>query len=230
MSLFPFMQAPGPDRRLASESFRQLFGDLAKLVTNRNVVIGVVMFILPAATFSMSNFLGGVGADFNATPAFVGLIGGVGVVVAGVAGALLFQPLNRLLPARPLYVTVGLVGSCITLALALAPHIPIAYAFALIAQNIIQSLAITTQTAITFDIIGRANPLASTTFCFVNSAYGVPISYMLLIDGAGYRHAGVAGSFAYDGLAGIVASLLLAGMLFALARRSGRRVLDSASK
>ena len=71
---FPFMQAPGPDRRLARESFPQFFGELVSLVKRREVLVAVIMFAAPAGTFSLTNFLGGRGNDFHASPGFVGLV------------------------------------------------------------------------------------------------------------------------------------------------------------
>ena len=219
---FPFMQAPGPDRRLARESFPQFFGDLVSLVKRREVLIAILLFAAPAGTFSLTNFLGGHGNDFHASPGFVGLVGGVGVAAGGIVGCLIFPALSRLLPLRPLYLTVGLVGAVFTLGLILLPHTPASYAIVLITENLFQSLAITASMAIIFETIGRNNPLASTTFCFVGSAYGVPISYMLYVDAFGFTRGGIAGSLVIDAVTGIVASLSLGAMLWWLARRPGR--------
>jgi PAT family beta-lactamase induction signal transducer AmpG len=217
---FPFMRAPGPDRRLASESFAQFFGDLVSLVKRREVLIAVILFAAPAGTFSLTNFLGGRGNDFHASAGFVGLVGGVGVAAGGIFGCLVFPTLSRLMPLRPLYLAVGIVGALCTLGLMLLPRIPMSYAIILIAENLFQSLAITTSIAVAFETIGRDNPLAATTFCFVTSAYGVPISYMLYVDAFGFDRAGIAGSLAIDAIAGILASVLLGLMLLRLARKS----------
>ena len=224
------MPAPGPDRRLASESFPQFFGDLVTLVRRREVLIAIVLFIAPAGTFSLTNFLGSRGADFHASPSFVGLVGGAGVAIGGIAGCLLFPPLSRLLPLRPLYLAIGAVGALFTLALILLPHTPASFAIALISVNLFQALAITNSMAIIFETIGRDNPLASTTFCFIGSAYGVPISYMLYLDAFGFARRGIAGSFAFDALAGLVASFLLAVLLFILARGHRLPHLRSATR
>jgi PAT family beta-lactamase induction signal transducer AmpG len=218
--VFPFMQAPGPDRRLASESFPQFFGDLAALVKRREVLIAVLLFITPAGTFSLTNFLAGHGEDFHASLGFVGLVGGVGVALGGIFGCLIFRPLRNLMPLRPLYLTVGFIGSVFTLGLRFLPHVPASFAIALIAENIFQSLAITISMGIIFDTIGRDNSLASTTFCFIGSAYGVPISYMLYVDAFGFHHGGIGGSLAVDAITGIVASVLLGAMLYWFAQRS----------
>lgn len=216
---FPFMPAPGPDRRLAGESFSSFFRDLVAIVRRREVLVALVLFIAPAATFSLTNFLGARGNDYHASVAFVGLIGAVGGTIGGVAGCLLFPPLSRLLPLRPLYLAIGITGSCMTLCLTLLPHVPTTFAVALIAENLFQSCAITTSTAIQFDVIGQNNPLASTTFCFIGSAFGLPISYMLYVESFGYSHGGINGSLVTDALTGLLACVLLGAMLYWLARR-----------
>ena len=218
--VFPFMQAPGPDRRLASESFPQFFGDLVSLVKRREVLVAIILFAAPAATFSLTNFLGGRGNDFHASPGFVGLVGGVGVAFGGLVGCLVFPAVSRLMPLRPLYLTVGMVGALGTLGLIFLPRVPVSYAILLITENLFQALAITTSTAVTFETIGRDNPLASTTFCFVTSAYGVPISYMLYVDAFGFSRGGISGSLATDAFTGMLASILLGLMLLWLARKS----------
>jgi PAT family beta-lactamase induction signal transducer AmpG len=217
---FPFMQAPGPDRRLASESFPQFFGDLVSLVKRREVLIAIVLFVAPAGTFSLTNFLGSRGGDFHASPGFVGLVGGAGVAAGGIVGCLIFPLLSRLMPLRALYLAVGVVGALCTLGLILLPHAPASYAIVLITENLFQSLAITVSMGVIFETIGRNNPLASTTFCFIGSAYGVPISYMLYVDAFGFARGGIAGSLAIDAIAGILASVALGGMLLWLGRRA----------
>lgn len=216
---FPFMQAPPPDRRLASESFPQFFGELLSLVKRREVLVAVLLFAAPAATFSLTNFLGGRGNDFDASPGFIGVVGGVGVAAGGITGCLIFPSLSRLMPLRPLYLSVGILGALCTLALILLPHTPATFAILLITENLFQSLAITVSTAVNLDTIGRDNPLASTTFCFIGSAYFLPISYMLYVDTFGFAHGGIAGSLAADAGAGILASIALGTMLVWLSRR-----------
>lgn len=218
--VFPFMPAPGPDWRLASESFPRFLRDLACLVRRREVLVAVILFAAPAATFSLTNFLGSRGGDFHASPGFVGLVGGIGVSAGGIFGCLAFPALSRLMPLRPLYLTIGLVGALSTLGLMLLPRTPGSFAIILITENVFQSLAITTSIAVIFETIGRNNALASTTFCFIASAYSLPISYMLYIDAFGFVRGDIAGSLAIDASAGIVASVVLGLMLVWLSRRS----------
>jgi len=114
---------------------------------------------------------------------------------------------------------VGAFGAMCTLLLILLPHTPASYALILITENLFQSLAVTTSFAIIFETVGRDNPLASTTFCFIGSAYGLPISYLLYVDAFGFARGGIAGSLVIDAISGILACALLAMMLLWLARR-----------
>lgn len=216
---FLFMPAPGPDRRLASESFAQFFRDLVTLLKRREVLFAIVLFAAPAGTFSLTNFLGSRGNDFHASPGFVGLVGGIGVTIGGVVGSLLFPLFGRRWPLRPLYLAVGIVGALCTLGLILLPRVPASFAVILIAEQLFQCLAITTATAIAFETIGRNNPMASTMFCVLLSAFGVPISYMLYVDAFGFARGGIGGGLAADALTGIAACVLLGAMLVWMARK-----------
>jgi PAT family beta-lactamase induction signal transducer AmpG len=223
--VFPWMPAPGPDRRLARESFRQFFGEVLHVLKRREVLIALVLFLAPAATFSLVNLLGGLGSDFDASSHFVGLVGGGGVLIAGIAGCLVFALIGRLLPLRYLYLAIGAVGSIFTLGLILLPRTPLTFAVALIGENVFQSVSITASTAIAFETIGRNNPLAATTYCLMLSAFNVANTYMLVVDGWGYAWHGVAGSYAMDAILSLGACMGLAAGLLWLSRRREPAVL-----
>ena len=218
-AVFPWMPAPGPDRRLARESFPQFFGEVLSIVKRREVLIAIVLFIAPASTFSLVNLLGGLGGDFHASTHFVGLVGGGGVLLGGILGCLIFPLIDRLLPLRYLYLAVGMVGALFTLTLIALPRTPTTFAVALIGENVFQSAAIVASTAIAFETVGRVNPLAATTYCLMISAFNIANTYMLIVDGWGYAWRGVAGSYATDAFVSLAASLLLAALLVSLSRR-----------
>jgi PAT family beta-lactamase induction signal transducer AmpG len=229
IAVFPWMPSPGADRRLARESFAQFFGEVLSIVRRREVLIAIVLFIAPAATFSLVNILGGLGGDFHASSHFVGLVGGAGVLLGGIVGCLLFPLIDRLLPLRFLYLAIGAVGSLFTVALILMPATPTTFALALIGENIFQSAAITASTAIAFETVGRGNPLAATTYCLMISAFNIANTYMLIVDGWGYAWRGVAGSYAIDAAVSLLASLLLAAVLLWVSRRAQPEKLHDAA-
>jgi PAT family beta-lactamase induction signal transducer AmpG len=117
-------------------------------------------------------------------------------------------------------IAIGAAGAIFTLVLIALPHTPATFAVALIGENIFQALAITASTAIAFETIGRRNPMAATTYCLMVSAFNIPISYMLFVDGAGYAWQGVAGSYAADACLSLCASVLLGGFLIRYLRRA----------
>ena len=106
------MPAPGPDRRLARESFTQFLGEAASLLKQRDVLLAMVMFLSPAAVFSLTNLLSGLGRDFQASTHFVGLVGGAGVFLGGICGCLGYRFIDRRLPVRLLYLAIGICGAC----------------------------------------------------------------------------------------------------------------------
>ena len=219
IAVFPWMAAPGPDQRLASESFRQFFAEVVGVVRRPQVLLALAMFVAPASSFALVNLLGGLGSDFRASAHFVGAVGGAGVLFAGIAGCLVFPLIDRLMPLRYLYLTIGIVGALFTLTLMLLPRTPLAFATALIGENVFQSAAITTSIAIAFETIGHRNPLAATTFSVIVSVLNIPNTYMVVVDGWGYAWRGVDGSLLVDAGASLAACGLLTLLLGYLSMR-----------
>lgn len=88
------------------------------------------------------------------------------------------------------------------------------FMLACVGEYLFSSLAATCAVAVTFDTIGRDNPLASTIFSVLLAAQNFPIVYMIAVDGHAYAWRGVAGSFVADAGLGIASCLLLALMLW----------------
>lgn len=215
-AIFLFIRAPGPDRRLAAESFGQFSREVLALLGRREVLIALLLFVTPCSSFALTDILGGLGGDFHATARMVGLAGGAGAIFPGLLGCLLFPILARRLRLRFFYLANGLLGCLFTLALILLPHAAWTFAVALFGEYLFQAVAFSLQIGIAFETIGRNNPLAATTFTFLSAATNVPVTYMMLVDGWGYSKGGVAGSLAMDGGIGIATCLLLGLVLYRL--------------
>jgi PAT family beta-lactamase induction signal transducer AmpG len=212
-TIFLFIPAPGPDRRLAGESFGQFSREILLLLRRREVLITLLLFLTPCGSFALTNMLGGLGNDFSASPRMVSLAGGVGAVVPGVLGCLLFPLLAKRMPLRLLYLANGTLGGLFTLSLLALPHAPWTFALALMGQFLFQAISYTGTVALSFEAIGQNNPLAATTFTFLIAATNVPVAYMLYLDGRAYSFGGVRGSFAADALISIVVCVLLGWFL-----------------
>ena len=139
----------------------------------------------------------------------VSLLLGVGYIVAGGAGLTLVPLLAEKFPLRPAYLGIGIVGALFTFGSLLLPRAPSTFALVFTGELIFQSLALSVATGIVFEVIGRDNPLASTTFTLLTAVMCVPISYMGFLDGWGYDAGGLAGGFAVDASLGMAACVLL---------------------
>jgi PAT family beta-lactamase induction signal transducer AmpG len=217
--LFPFIPAPGPDRKLASESFANFWADIAALMKRPQVVTALLLFILPCASFALTNVLGGVGNDFRASERLVSVAAGIGSVLAGVVGSFAVAPLAKRFPLRPAYLGIGIAGGLFTLALLVLPHSPAVFAVAITGENLFQAMSFATANAITFETVGPGNPLAATLFTVLIGVSNLPIVYMGYLDAAGYRWHGISGSFIADAGLSIAVCAVLAVFLFRPARR-----------
>lgn len=213
MLLFLAMPAPGPDRRLARESFGRFWAEVAALVTKREVQVALLLFLLPCASFALTNVLGGVGKDFAASEHLVSLFAGAGSVSAGLVGSFLLQPLAKRFRLRPLYLGIGIAGGLFTLSLLAMPRAPWCFGLAITGENLFQALGFAAGNAITFEVIGPGNPLAATLFTLLMAASNLPIFYMGIIDGHGYDWNGITGSFITDASISVAVCLVLSWIL-----------------
>jgi PAT family beta-lactamase induction signal transducer AmpG len=207
--LFFFIPAPQPDPLLASESFGRFWREVASLLGRRGVLIGLALFMLPSASFALTNVLGGIGKDYQASATTVSFLAGAGSILAGVGGSFLVPQFAKKIPLRSLYLAIGIVGAGFTLATLLLPRAPWAFGVVFTGEIIFQALAFTAANGITFEIIGPNNPLAATTFTLLIAATNLPITYMGIIDGWGYDRGGLVGSFIVDAGVSMSACIVL---------------------
>jgi PAT family beta-lactamase induction signal transducer AmpG len=216
--LFLWTPCPPADGRLASESFRDFARDVLALLRNPSVLWTLLLFGMPAASFALTNTLGGLGRDFHISEQMVGLIGGAGVAIAGVVGSLVIPPLAERVAPRPLYLLVGLFGAAFTLAVIILPRSPAIFGLALMGENLFQAAAFSVANVITLRTIGEDSPLAATQFGLLTAATALPLTIMQVIDGQAYGVGGLAGSLLADALVSGAACLGLAALLWVFRR------------
>lgn len=205
---------PPADRRIATEGFRGFARDLAALLRKSSVLWTVLLFVLPAASFALTNALGGLGTDFHSSERIVSLLSGAGLTVAAVVGSLTIPLLSKKIAPRPLYLMIGGFGAIFTLFLVASPHTPMTFALAILGQNVFQAAAFATENMITLRTIGPNNPLAATQFGLLGATANLPIAYMQYLDGRGYAAGGVNGSLLTDALISGAAVLVLTAVLW----------------
>ena len=224
-SLFLLIPAPGPDGRLAGESFAQFNREILTLLKRREVVVVLLLFLSPCSSFVMPNLLGGLGADFHASARAVSFWGGVGAFIPGLLGCFIFPVIARRVRLRFFYLANGILGCLFTLSLVVMPHTTGTFAAALFGEYLFQAVAFSIQIGIVFEAIGADNPLAATTFSFLTAATNVPVTYVTLLDGRAYAKAGITGTLFVDAAIGIV-TCLVAGTV--LARMEEKRAVVAA--
>lgn len=171
-----------------------------------------------AGSFALANVLTGLGEDYHAPMRLVSLVGGGGVILAGVVGSPIYPVFARRIALRPLYLLTGITGAAFTLLILTLPKTSSIFSLALIGETTFQALAVTGAFAIVFETIGRDNPFSATTFCVLLSAVNISITYMVGVDGQAYEWHGLTGMYLTDAGLGIIACVLLGLVLMAASR------------
>jgi hypothetical protein len=91
------------------------------------------------ASFALTNMLAGLGRDFATSERVVGLVTGVGLIVAGVVGSLAVPRLIIAIPPRVLYVLIGTAGALFTFMLLTLARTSTTFALAVFGENTFQS-------------------------------------------------------------------------------------------
>jgi PAT family beta-lactamase induction signal transducer AmpG len=203
---------PADERSRLTDSFGRFGRELAQLARRSDVRRLALLLVLPCTSFALTNTLGGLGADYGASPRLIALIGGVGVTAAGVFGSLTVPGLGRRAGLLAVYLGIGIVGGLSTLSLIALPHTPTIYTIGLVAQNIWQSAGLAAGTALILASIGKNNPLASTQFAILSAALAMPLTYMQWLDGHAYGARGLTGLYLTDGGLDVASCLLMIGL------------------
>jgi PAT family beta-lactamase induction signal transducer AmpG len=210
LPLFLLMPCRPADRRLASESFRDFARDVMAMLRRREVLWVLALFLLPCASFALTNTLPGFGRDFATSEQVVGVVGGAGAAVAGVLGSLLVPLVLKRTRAAPLYLAVGFVGALFTLVLAAMARTPTTFAIGMLGENIFQAAAFSSVNVIALEAVGHDNPLAATQFGVLTGVSVIPLTYMQVIDGRAYGFGGATGSLLADALLSAAACIVMA--------------------
>jgi len=207
--LLVFLPCKPADGRLAHESIKAFAGDVAAILKKRIVLWTLLIFLSPAASFALTNVVGGLGRDFSTSEQTVSLLLGFGAIIAGVIGSLAMPLVERWVAPRNLYLWVGLVGAIGTALIILLPRTPLSYGIAAMHECIFQAAAFSVCYAIILRTIGPDDPLAATQFSLLSSAFCLPLTYMQVADAQGYAMGGVTGAFMMDAIISAAACLLL---------------------
>jgi hypothetical protein len=103
--------------------------------------------------------------------------------------------------------------------LIMSPRTLVAFAIGVLGYNFCQGVNYTAFSALEYEIVGPANPLAATQIGLLTASANLPISYMTALAGRVYSAHGLNGMLAVD--AGM--SVLTGTVLLIILSRLGRR-------
>ncbi len=207
--LLAFLPCKPADGRLAHESIKAFAGDVASILKLRIVLWTLLIFLSPAASFALTNVVGGLGPDFSISEQMVSFLLGFGTMLAGIVGSLAMPVIERRVAPRNLYLWIGLIGAVGSGLIIALPHLPLSYAIAVLHENVFQAAGFAVSYAIILRTIGPDDPLAATQFSLLSSAVCLPLTYMQVLDAQGYSLGNVSGAFAMDAAISSVTCVLL---------------------
>lgn len=209
VALFLLFPRPVSPARSPAVVFDSLFRDLGKILRHRDVVLGLITFLLPAGAFALNNVFSGLGGDFAVSPDWVTTVCGAGVAIACSLGCLAGGPLADRFSRMKVYICAGSATSIATGVAMFCPRSAASYAVLVLLYNFCQGINFTALTAIVFQLTGNENPLAATQMSLLFSAANLPTSYVTWLDGRGYAAFGLPGMLATDTLLMMVFGVLL---------------------
>jgi PAT family beta-lactamase induction signal transducer AmpG len=191
------------------DHLRQIFKELLTVFHSRHTVWGLVLLASPVASGAALNLLPAVAGQYG--------VGGEGVMwVNGVAGGLVLASgslLATLVPGdwdrRITYAAVGLLNGLASLTL-LAGNYPMVYYVGTVLYLITTGAGYARFLALVMDVLGPGEHGTSTRYSLFLAAGNLPITYVLWMDGQGFRRFGTRGLFGVDALGNVLVFTLVA--------------------
>ncbi|WP_263411501.1 MFS transporter [Terriglobus tenax] len=223
LALFSLLPKPVSVARRTAVVFGTLFHELGLILRKRDVLMGLITFLLPAGAFALNNVFSGLGADFHASTNWVTTVCGAGVAIACSLGCLAGGPLADRYSRMTVYICAGSATSIATGIALFCPRSGASYAALVLLYNFCQGINFTALTAIVFQLTGSENPLAATQMSLLFSAANLPTSYVTWLDGRGYAGFGVPGLLLTDTLLMLVFGTILYGAFYRYDRKMLQR-------
>jgi PAT family beta-lactamase induction signal transducer AmpG len=220
-----FIPLPAQSTRGMRETFATFFADIYRVCRRRECILGLVCFLSPTACFALTNVFPALGTDFHASEAWVTTINGPYVAVACSLGCFLGIWLCTRIERRTVYIVTGFGGAAAALGLIRAPHTLLFFALGVLAYNFFTGINYTAFSALCYEIVGSANPLAATQISLLTASANLPISYMTAIEGHIYTKYRLAGMLAADAWSTVLVGAILLAVFHRMKQRQSTSVV-----
>lgn len=207
LGVLPSVAFPAPKR--SSFTLSQVFTDTVKAAwtacKRRECLVGFALFLAPAGSAAEINLFSGLGNDFHVSGRVVVLVTGAGCAIATSIGALAGGYVANHVSRGYLYLGAAAGLAAVSLSLAVTGHTVAAFIAGALVYNGLTGVVYASFNALSFELTGQGNAVASTQLALFTAALNAAVVYMTWADGQGYKHFGVHGLFLVDGLASAVA-------------------------
>ena len=170
------------------ETLAEVFRDVWTVVRSRAGLLVILLMLLPLGSGGTSVIMNSKAGEWKVGGDMVALVGGVlsGVVsaVAAVIGGYVADRFDR----RTIYCVFGVCVGLVLIPTALAPRTPAAWIASTLGYAAIIAACYTAYSAVVLETIGQG--AAATKFNLMSSVSNAPVTYMPLVCGWLYDHAG----------------------------------------
>jgi PAT family beta-lactamase induction signal transducer AmpG len=202
----------GRERRVPrgfGETMRRLFPDLWAVSRTRAALIGLLIFITPAAPFAAINLFSGLGHDFHTSNATTTWLTGAGNSLLCCVGAFVGGWIADRMDRRTLFVGTGIVAAFASIGMAFGPRTAVVFCVGVGFYYLMAGINFVACSAAAFDIMGVDNPLSATQYALLMAACNVAIETVVVSDGRGYAHFGAKGLLMTDALFSLVTGAIM---------------------
>lgn len=171
-----------------------------RAVKQRSALVGFALFLSPTAAAAAINLFSTLGRDFHVSAQTVIWVTGAGSAASSSIGSLIGGYTLGKLPRGYVYLVCGMAAAACSLVIAFTPHVAIIFVAGVLAYNLATGGSYAAFSALSLELVGPNNPVASTEMSLFAAATNGAITYMTWADGRGYDAAGLRGLFLTDSL------------------------------
>jgi MFS transporter, PAT family, beta-lactamase induction signal transducer AmpG len=213
------VREPARARLPARPLFAALARELRTLVSERETALGLLFFLSPACAFGASGLAASLGPDFRASAAEVAWVNGLAAGLCCTAGSFLGGYVSDRINRLTAYGVCGFLAAAPAVYMGLAPATPTSYAVGFLGYAVANGFGYAALTALLLDIASRRKYGVATVYSFLGASANLPVVYMTLLDGVGYKYAHVRGLMGFDAATNAISAVVLLLIAGALRKR-----------
>lgn len=175
----------------------------------------------PIGSGAAIGLLPGVAQDYGVSGQSVAWMNGIGGALLMAGGSLSASLIPARLRASVAYCLMGTVNALSIAVLGFGPTLPGTYFLGIALYLFTIGTCYALFTAVVLEFMGASGKTGSGRYSIINSLGNVPVLYMIVLDGWGGQKWGPRGVSATEGVAGVLASVLMLGYFLTHGRMIG---------